>query len=159
MNTLDELSELSEDGLEYSDEDVDFLPDCVSSIEDSDSDSEISVGSQNTIQNINDDDDNKLDRNISEESKRYAIQKNSRKPLTLSENEINQQLGICIDASLVHLPNFRTYWSEELGLDRIKETMPNLKLLDSISILMINIYQEIILTMIGYITLDPFMMS
>ncbi|GFY04067.1 hypothetical protein TNCV_1198451 [Trichonephila clavipes] len=49
MNNLDELSE---DGLEYSDDDVDFLPDCVSSIEDSDSDSEISVGSQNTIQNI-----------------------------------------------------------------------------------------------------------
>ncbi|GFY78383.1 hypothetical protein TNIN_244171 [Trichonephila inaurata madagascariensis] len=62
----DELRELSEDGLEYSD-DADFLSDCVSSIEDSDSDSEISV---------------------------------------------------------VHLPNCRTYWSEELGFDRIKETMP-----------------------------------
>ncbi|GFW02454.1 hypothetical protein TNCV_2454711 [Trichonephila clavipes] len=67
MNNLDELSELSEDGLEYSDDDVDFLPDCVSSIEDLDSDSEISVGSQNTIQNIkkSDDDENKLDKNIS----------------------------------------------------------------------------------------------
>ncbi|GFS30414.1 hypothetical protein TNIN_312591 [Trichonephila inaurata madagascariensis] len=41
MNNLDELSE---DGLEYSDDDVDFLPDCVSSIEDSDIDSEISIG-------------------------------------------------------------------------------------------------------------------
>ncbi|GFT52932.1 hypothetical protein NPIL_666051 [Nephila pilipes] len=66
MNNLDELSELSEDGLEYSDDDVDFLPDCVSSNEDSDSDCENSVGSQNTIQNIKkSDDDNKLDRNIS----------------------------------------------------------------------------------------------
>ncbi|GFY60936.1 hypothetical protein TNIN_452311 [Trichonephila inaurata madagascariensis] len=67
MNNLDELSELIEDGIEYSDDDVDFLPDCVSSIEDSDSDSEISVGSQNSIQNIKkfDNDDNKLDRNIS----------------------------------------------------------------------------------------------
>ncbi|GFY71249.1 hypothetical protein TNIN_441971 [Trichonephila inaurata madagascariensis] len=67
MNNLDELSELSEDGLEYSNDDVDFLPDCVSSIEDSDSDTEISVGSQNTIQNFkkSDDDDNKLDKNIS----------------------------------------------------------------------------------------------
>ncbi|GFY54004.1 hypothetical protein TNIN_290581 [Trichonephila inaurata madagascariensis] len=67
MNNLDELSELSEDGLEYVDDDVDSLPDCVSSIEDSDSDREISIGSQNTIQNIKkyDDDDNKLDRNIS----------------------------------------------------------------------------------------------
>ncbi|GFS95165.1 hypothetical protein TNCV_2705111 [Trichonephila clavipes] len=67
MNNLDKSNELSEDGLEYSDDDVDFLPDCVSSIEDSDSDSEISVGSQNTIQNIkkSDGDDNKLDRNIS----------------------------------------------------------------------------------------------
>ncbi|GFY16384.1 hypothetical protein TNCV_2350271 [Trichonephila clavipes] len=40
MNNSDELSELSEDGLEYSDDVVDFLPDCVSSNEDSDSDSE-----------------------------------------------------------------------------------------------------------------------
>ncbi|GFY41992.1 hypothetical protein TNIN_254381 [Trichonephila inaurata madagascariensis] len=48
MNNLDELSELSEDGLEYSD-DVDFLPDCVSSNEDSDSDCQNSIGSQNTI--------------------------------------------------------------------------------------------------------------
>ncbi|GFQ67008.1 piggyBac transposable element-derived protein 3 [Trichonephila clavata] len=37
MNNWDELSE---DGLEYSDDDVDFLPDCVSSNEDSDSDCE-----------------------------------------------------------------------------------------------------------------------
>ncbi|GFY17798.1 uncharacterized protein TNCV_1075331 [Trichonephila clavipes] len=44
MNNLDELNELSEEGLEYSDDDVDFLPDYVSSIEDSDSDSEIRVG-------------------------------------------------------------------------------------------------------------------
>ncbi|GFV71443.1 DDE_Tnp_1_7 domain-containing protein [Trichonephila clavipes] len=62
--------------------------------------------------------------NIYEESKRYAIQKNPSKLLTLSENEINQCLGICISASLVHLPNYRTYWSEELGFDQIKETMP-----------------------------------
>ncbi|XP_035208223.1 uncharacterized protein LOC118182953 [Stegodyphus dumicola] len=61
--------------------------------------------------------------NIYEDSKRYAIQKNPSKPLTISENEINQYLGICIYASLVHLPNYRAYWSEELGFDRIKETM------------------------------------
>ncbi|GFY56842.1 DDE_Tnp_1_7 domain-containing protein [Trichonephila inaurata madagascariensis] len=67
MNNLDELSELCKDGLECSDDDFDFLPDCVSSIEDSDSESEINV---------------------------------------------------------VHLPNYRTYWSEELGFDRIKDTMP-----------------------------------
>ncbi|GFW35998.1 piggyBac transposable element-derived protein 3 [Trichonephila clavipes] len=69
--------------------------------------------------------------NIYEESKRYGIQKNPSKPLTLSENEINQYLGICIDASLVHLPNYRAYWSEELGLDRIKETM-SLKIFETI---------------------------
>ncbi|GFY37218.1 hypothetical protein TNIN_167991 [Trichonephila inaurata madagascariensis] len=40
MNNSDELSELSEDGLAYSDDNVDFLPDCVSSNEDSDSDCE-----------------------------------------------------------------------------------------------------------------------
>ncbi|GFV85981.1 hypothetical protein TNCV_203611 [Trichonephila clavipes] len=34
MNNSDELSELSEDGLEYSDDDVDFLPNIVSSNED-----------------------------------------------------------------------------------------------------------------------------
>ncbi|GFX33319.1 hypothetical protein TNCV_811811 [Trichonephila clavipes] len=59
------LDKLSEDGLEYSDDDVDFLPDCVSSIEDSDSDSEIRVGSQNAIQNIKkmDNDDNNFKNN------------------------------------------------------------------------------------------------
>ncbi|GFY72462.1 hypothetical protein TNIN_433141 [Trichonephila inaurata madagascariensis] len=44
MKNLDGLSELSEYGLEYPDDDVDLLPDCVSSIEDSDSVSEIRVG-------------------------------------------------------------------------------------------------------------------
>ncbi|GFY26897.1 piggyBac transposable element-derived protein 3 [Trichonephila clavipes] len=39
MNKSDELRELSEDGLEYFDDDVDLLPDCVSSNEDLDSDS------------------------------------------------------------------------------------------------------------------------
>ncbi|GFT01330.1 piggyBac transposable element-derived protein 3 [Nephila pilipes] len=62
--------------------------------------------------------------NIYEESKRYVIQKNPSKPLTISENEINQYLGICIYAFLVHQPNYRAYWSEELVFDRIKETMP-----------------------------------
>ncbi|GFT57809.1 transposase [Nephila pilipes] len=62
--------------------------------------------------------------NIYEESKRYVIQKNPSKPLTISENEINQYLGICIYASLVHQPSYRAYWSEGLGFDRIKETMP-----------------------------------
>ncbi|GFW55576.1 piggyBac transposable element-derived protein 1 [Trichonephila clavipes] len=61
--------------------------------------------------------------NIYEDSKRYTIQKNPSKLLTISENEINQYLGICIYACLVHLPNYRAYWSEELGFDRIKETM------------------------------------
>ncbi|XP_035211167.1 piggyBac transposable element-derived protein 3-like [Stegodyphus dumicola] len=42
MNNLDELSDLSENGLEYSDDNVDFLHDCVSSNEDSDSDSYLS---------------------------------------------------------------------------------------------------------------------
>jgi len=44
--------------------------------------------------------------NIYEESKRYAVQKNPSKPLTISENERNQYLGICIYESLVHLPNY-----------------------------------------------------
>jgi len=50
INNLDVLSELSEDGLEHSHDDVDFFPDCASSNEDSDSDYENSVGSQNTNQ-------------------------------------------------------------------------------------------------------------
>ncbi|GFY76401.1 hypothetical protein TNIN_499201 [Trichonephila inaurata madagascariensis] len=43
-NNSDKLSELSEDGLEYSD-DVKFLPDCVSSNGYSDSDCKNSIGS------------------------------------------------------------------------------------------------------------------
>ncbi|GFU37135.1 transposase [Nephila pilipes] len=201
MNNFDELIELSEDGLEYSDDDVDFylivchlMKILMSVSSNEDSDCENSVGSQNIIQIIRkSDDDNKLDRNISirepflnltfknnktlsknilwknqnislneevikfhgddtlsreimdldtlyqffkylwtdeiisniyEENKRYAIQKNPSKPLTTSENETYQYLSICIYVSLVHLPNYRAYWSEELGFDRIKETIP-----------------------------------
>ncbi|GFY68727.1 hypothetical protein TNIN_53241 [Trichonephila inaurata madagascariensis] len=96
MNNLDELSELSEDGLEYSDDDVDFLLDCVSSIEDSDSDSEISVGLQNIIQNIkkSHDDDNKLDRNISVREPFLSLTFKNNK--TLSRNILwkNQNLSM-----------------------------------------------------------------
>ncbi|GFS87373.1 piggyBac transposable element-derived protein 3 [Trichonephila clavipes] len=60
---------------------------------------------------------------IYEESKRYGVQKDPSKALTTSENEIKQYLGICIDASLVHTCQTIEH-TEELGFDRIKETMP-----------------------------------
>ncbi|GFT19965.1 piggyBac transposable element-derived protein 1 [Nephila pilipes] len=103
----------------------------------------------------------KIISNIYEESKRYAIQKNPSKPLTISEKEINQYLGICIYASLVHLPNYRIYWSEELGFDRIKETMP-LKKFETIRQYLHFDDNDKHLPrdpLISYIKLDPFMMS
>ncbi|GFS41696.1 hypothetical protein TNIN_404821 [Trichonephila inaurata madagascariensis] len=65
MNNSDELSELRVDVLNILMM-ILILPDCVSSNEDSDSDCENSISSQNTIQSIKkSDDDNELGKNIS----------------------------------------------------------------------------------------------
>ncbi|GFT64828.1 hypothetical protein TNCV_2256651 [Trichonephila clavipes] len=84
MNNSDELSE---DGHEYFDDDVDFCLIVVSSNENSDSDCENSIGSQNTIQNIKkSDDDNKLDRNISSWLEIYANLQSPKTPKSISDN-------------------------------------------------------------------------
>ncbi|GFY75951.1 hypothetical protein TNIN_234941 [Trichonephila inaurata madagascariensis] len=116
MNNLDELSELSEDGLEYSDDDVDFLPDCVSSIEDSDSYSEISVGSENIIQNIKkSDDDNKLDRNISiREPFLNLTVKNNR---TLSRNILWKNQNISLNEEVIQIHGDDTLPREIMDLE------------------------------------------
>lgn len=60
---------------------------------------------------------------IVEQSNLYAIQKDPSKPLNITKNEIKHFLGVNLYMSLVHLPNCRAYWSEDLGFEKIKETM------------------------------------
>ncbi|GFT40125.1 piggyBac transposable element-derived protein 3 [Nephila pilipes] len=110
INNLDELSELSEDGLEYFDDDVDFLPDCVSSNH-SDSDWENSVGSQNTIQNIKkSDDDNKLDRNISAREPFLKYRQEGKPDLGASANVVIRLAGI-ISRNKTYTLYFHNYYT------------------------------------------------
>ncbi|KAE9522457.1 hypothetical protein AGLY_017118 [Aphis glycines] len=60
---------------------------------------------------------------IKEETELYAVQKNPNKPVTLSINEIKRYLGICIYASVLHVPKIRDYWSAELGYPMIFNAM------------------------------------
>lgn len=60
---------------------------------------------------------------IHEETVRYSIEKNIQKSLALEVDEIYRFFGICIMSSVVHLPNLRKYWSPNIGIDVVKETM------------------------------------
>lgn len=53
----------------------------------------------------------------------YAVQKNPNKPVSLSINEIKRYLGICIYASVLHVPKMRDYWSAEMGYPMIYNAM------------------------------------
>ncbi|GFU44846.1 hypothetical protein NPIL_276611 [Nephila pilipes] len=112
MNNLDELSE---DGLEYSDNDVDFLPDCVSSNEDSGSDCESSVNSQNTIKNLKKSDDNKLDRNISVREPFLNLTFKNNK--TLSKNILWKNQNISLNEEIIKFHGDDTLPREVMNLD------------------------------------------
>ncbi|GFU28823.1 piggyBac transposable element-derived protein 3 [Nephila pilipes] len=134
MNNLDELIE---DGLEYSDDDVVFLPYCVSSNEDSDSDCENSVGSQNTIQNIKKYvDDNKLDRNISVREPFLNLTFKNNK--TLSKNILWKNQNISLNEEVVKFHGDDTLPREIMDLDTPYQFFKYLWMDEIIS----NIYEE-----------------
>ncbi|KAJ8957329.1 hypothetical protein NQ314_006579 [Rhamnusium bicolor] len=57
------------------------------------------------------------------ETNLFSIQKDPNKPLNITATEIRQYIGVTIYMSLVHLPNVRSFWSEELGFDKVKNTI------------------------------------
>lgn len=52
---------------------------------------------------------------IFEQSQLYSVEINPSKPLVLSKTEFKRFIGIIIMMSIVHVPNFRSYWSENIG--------------------------------------------
>lgn len=67
--------------------------------------------------------DDELISKIVNESNLFSVQKDITKPANITTQNINQYLGICIYMSIVHMPDVRSYWSPNLGFDKIKETM------------------------------------
>lgn len=57
------------------------------------------------------------------ESNLYAQQNNINKSMALSENELQQYIGILIFMSIVRVPNTRNYWNADVGLDPVKNIM------------------------------------
>lgn len=54
----------------------------------------------------------------------YAVQKRPERPAVFTEIEIKQYIGIIIYMSIVHMPNTRSYWSEELRFAPVADIMP-----------------------------------
>lgn len=60
---------------------------------------------------------------IVQESNLYAQQTDLSKPLNLSVNELRRYIGIIIYMSLVRLPNTRYYWTPDIGIDVVANSM------------------------------------
>lgn len=67
--------------------------------------------------------DDNLFYKIKNETNLYSTQKNSNKPINVTENELKRYIGICIYASVLHVPKVRDYWSIELGFSQIYKCM------------------------------------
>lgn len=60
---------------------------------------------------------------IIEQSQLYSVQIISAKPLTISKTEFKRFIGVYIMILIVHVPNSRSYWSDNIGNSIIKECM------------------------------------
>lgn len=60
---------------------------------------------------------------IIQQSQLYSVEINPSKPLTLSKTEFKRFIGIIIMMSIVHVPNSRSYWSDNIGNCVIKDCM------------------------------------
>lgn len=67
---------------------------------------------------------NDLIKEIVQETNLYAVQKKPERPPVFTEMDIKQYIGIIIYISMVHMPNTRSYWSEELRFAPIADVMP-----------------------------------
>lgn len=63
-------------------------------------------------------------KNIQQETNLYSVQKCPNKSISITCLEINQYIGICIMMSVVRNPSVRSYWSDIIGNNVIKECMP-----------------------------------
>lgn len=57
------------------------------------------------------------------QSNLYCVQTQPNKPLVVTDCDIRQYIGILLYMSLVNMPNTRSYWSNELEFEPIKNTM------------------------------------
>ena len=60
---------------------------------------------------------------ITEQTELYSTQVDPSKPIILSKTELQRFLGILIMMSVDHVPNSRSYWSDNLGNMPIKNCM------------------------------------
>nr|CAI5847494.1 unnamed protein product [Callosobruchus analis] len=56
---------------------------------------------------------------ITTKSNLYRSQKFIHRPINLTEDEIEQFIGICLYMSSIQLPQARKYWSQHLGHPRV----------------------------------------
>lgn len=67
--------------------------------------------------------DDELVQKIANESNLYSVQKNPAKATNIDTDDIKNFLGILIYMSVINLPSARHYWSTNIGITQIKETM------------------------------------
>lgn len=58
-----------------------------------------------------------------EETNLYSVQTKPERPTVFTENDMKNYFGIYIYTSLVHMPNIRSFWSEELRFAPIADVM------------------------------------
>ncbi|KAG5869186.1 hypothetical protein JTB14_000252 [Gonioctena quinquepunctata] len=61
---------------------------------------------------------------ITEKTNLYSVQTKPKRPPIFTQNEMNNYFGIIIHICLVHMPNIRSFWSEELRFAPIADVMP-----------------------------------
>ncbi|KAF2887443.1 hypothetical protein ILUMI_18730, partial [Ignelater luminosus] len=61
---------------------------------------------------------------IAQQSTLYATQIASENQCFISFVDIKKYIGVCIMMSVVHMPSIRRYWSKSIGMDSIKQAMP-----------------------------------
>ncbi|XP_065069915.1 piggyBac transposable element-derived protein 3-like [Rhopilema esculentum] len=67
--------------------------------------------------------DDQLIGHISEQTNLYSVQKNGSSVATTAD-EIEQYIGILLLMGIYKIPQYRMYWSRELNISSISETMP-----------------------------------
>lgn len=60
---------------------------------------------------------------ITAQTNLYCAQQRVNRPANISENEIEQFMGMCLYMSVIHLPQARHYWSPHLGHPAVSSVM------------------------------------
>nr|CAI5863507.1 unnamed protein product [Callosobruchus analis] len=67
--------------------------------------------------------DEDLLKTIVEQSNLFSVQSAPNHPVCLQETDVKRYIGICVLMSVIHMPNMRSYWSNTIGTEIIKNTM------------------------------------